>query len=221
MNVFVTKNKCANSLIFCIVMFLCILTSGCISDNINSVNTDYQPSMEAFVSEIDANNNINGYWLGIKPVTTTREEALRIIDASPWVVHSSVDRWGEITLEWHTEINFRVQGRVRLKSDENENISEITLSFLFPFTVRDIIEIYGTPDEISIGKAYEKTHQEELISYSFYYLDQKVVMVISSSHGGIHPDDIVDWLRYATNLPKKSIRIPWQGYGSYEDYTED
>lgn len=156
-------------------------------------------------------------WLGIHPGTTSEDEALDLIMTSDQIENGFTQKIDNtIQVYWYSDENKTIGSSVTL-SLSNGIVESIYIGPLEPFTVKDFIELWGEPSEISI-RLEKGMHDEKLMIYSLYYpsLSTKL-LVFPGNMAGPNPNDQINLLAINIEL-NDSNRQPWKGYNQIEDY---
>jgi len=194
------------------------------ASSIHNLRQEYPPSIEAFDTSEKCPHIC---WLGINPGVTLAEEAHLLLRASNQIdqerFHASPDG---IRIYWFTEKQKTDYVEIDI-SNVIGRVETITFSQLTPFTMNDLVNLFGEPDEISIR--VDKPADAEYVSYMVYYTKKKTIMWImpGSSTGPQPTDHYIQQLVLSTEfktLPPSLLadydnyRQPWLGYGHFENY---
>ncbi|MCX6083235.1 MAG: hypothetical protein NTW32_27220 [Chloroflexi bacterium] len=195
-----------------------------IAGNTNSPGQDYLPSIEAFDVSAKCPHIC---WMRINPGVTSAEEARLLLRASNQIdqetFHVSTNG---IKTKWFIEKRKTNYSEVAI-SNVDGHVESITFSQLAPFTIGDLLNLFGEPDEISLR--IDKAADAEDISYMIYYTNKKMLIwVMPGSRNGPQPTDHnIEMLVLGTEFKILSpswladygnYRQPWLGYGHLEDY---
>ena len=204
-----------------ILPLLFILLTGCIFMQ-SEPQQDYKHPVETFEYSERCPNIC---WLGIQPNITTKDEVRAILKASDLIERKSIE-WSdnEVTALWSVKYIGPVNAHIDV-GIEDDMVSYIAITQPHPLTTADLIELLGSPEEISIFV----DHSTSFTWYYLYYFSLRVIIEAWNNRGevaGPQPnDDIMFFMVDITDndLLGKHQRIyeeaqPWLGYGCLEEY---
>jgi hypothetical protein len=166
----------------------------------------------------------------INPGVTTMEEATTLLIASDQIDQQSIQNteYG-IAVKWLMGPKNTSYAWVKIyASDNGIDVKSITIGRLFPYTVKDIIDFLGEPDEISIALRIEP--DARYLDYALYYTSLNTFFYAGTRGKMIGPDpnDYIEDMYLDTNLDDKNLypwiiidngnRQPWLGYGHLDEY---
>jgi len=192
---------------FCLTLFLSACTQR--------AEENHSPLLEAFKS---SNECPNVCWLGIHPGTTTTDEAIRLIKSSTQF-DQEFTKQSDTGLHayWYPEKTKTIGATSVTLNLTDGLVKSIYLGRLRPFTVKDFIDLWGAPNEISIR--YEVgLHYGEFTNYTLYYPMLKAELSIHLGNlNGPDPEDFIDLLT-VNDESINNYRQPWLGYWHIKDY---
>jgi hypothetical protein len=158
------------------------------------------------------------------------EEATTLLLASDQIDHESIQNteYG-IAVKWYKGATNSSYTWVRIyASDNGIDVKSIIIGRLFPYTVKDIIDFLGEPDEIFIviRNAPHGRYLDYALHYpslnTFFYTGNRGKII------GPDPDDYIENMYLDTNLDDENLepwiiidngnRQPWLGYGHLDEY---
>ena len=220
-----------------LIASVALLTSSCgtYAGNSNQPVFLYNHSMQAF--EFSANCP-NGCFLGIKPLVTTAAQALRMLQHSPDIDHSSIailydngnrleehvtdsslqllQQGGMLEARW-TPTSDRQWG-FEMGIEAPDGIVQSLSAEPIDTHISDFEKVLGEPDKIRVDGFMPPDAPYE-IGYWLYYSNWKVILTntLGGSIDGPKVGDRVDGviLNYAI---QEAEYKPWQGYGKMAQY---
>jgi len=195
------------------VLWLYILTfaitvSGCTQSPIRKA---YVPIKDAFVvHQPSACSQI--CWLHIEPSITSVNSALDILNTSELVVKNSIKRSEHrIYVDWYTDESKALISDVELNISD-DTVQSIAFGQLIAFTVNDIFDLAGQPDEIIID-AWEGVHGEKFTSYTLFFNQTNLVIQVAlgNEHGPAPTDTIIN-ASINTHFEFTGLRWKWEGF---------
>lgn len=180
-------------------------------------------------------------WQGIVPGTTTRSQAIEILESSRYVRKGSVQEAGTATrggCEWR----WRVSGR-RLQPSlwwQDGVVQEITLGLTYDLVIEDAIGQFGPPEALSAGEGGTPEHWYWIVSLHYpaqgmelrAYTPEYSTALESSTEVGVvvlfAPTTLLERISTtdagsdaAEESVAPELMRPWMGYGDlFEIYYE-
>lgn len=164
-------------------------------------------------------------WFGINPGVTTEADAKTILKRTNRKKKNSIieDEFG-IGAEWRPVDSFPNSVGIMI---ENGFVRGISILNVYPLTVGDLVDLFGSPDEISIN--INRVSDAVYVDYVLFYLSrQSTIFASTVNNNGPDPTDRVCILtltdKFDLNdspkwlVEKYQVRQPWLGFGHLQDY---
>ncbi len=150
--------------------------------------------------------------MGIETNVTSEGAAIEKLSMSDRVIQNSITQTGhQIEADWYTDDSKQIAGHVEITLVKGL-VHSLNFRQMAPFAVNDLINVFGSPDEISIV-AWQGQHGEEYASYALYYMVPELMMQIAiGSEHGPKAGDLVDWFRINDSIEFGTSRQPWLGF---------
>lgn len=197
---------------------LLAVSCGTSAANSNQPVFIYNHSMQAFEF---SDNCPNGCFLSIKPLVTTSEQALRILQHSPDIDHSTITmEKGGLVARWVPALladNFERWG-FSVGIGTSGGIVQAVNARPVAMTIDDFEKLLGEPDKIRVDGFMPPDAPYEFC-YWLYYSKWQVELfhLCVGTVDGPKPSDGVDGVVLNADIRKEGYK-PWQGYGKMVQY---
>jgi hypothetical protein len=198
------------------LLFFLVILTGCVPQSTSVPTPRIQPTLIPPYSVFNSSNECPDIcWLGIHPGKTTVDEAFRIVQDPSQFNQKFLKKTDTVLEAYWQPKNMKYESDIYMLIEDGL-VKSMTISELFPFTVNDMIQLFGQPTGISF---WTGINPEAITSeYTIYFPSLKAKFWVRIGKlSGPKSRDYFEAGEIGSGIQDQPV-LPWLGYKNIEDY---